>query len=247
MPAPASGLYSQDDPATLARQVEQAAGAGIDGFVVSWSGSGQLGQTTTNHDLNHRLALLVSAVAAHNRTASHPFGLMLRYEGLDNARNPRPTTWVRNDLAYFAQTYATSPEFRIRAYGSKPVVMFLDSRKFSIPALHTIVDPVRARLTRIGDEHGVAEWDRGASSVFDGDGWYWSDENPYANTHARSRFSTRCRARCTPSTSSGSVRSAPATTSQTLARVEPVSPATGSKPFGACTPATRSRPRTDGC
>ncbi len=33
----------------------------------------------------------------------------------------------------------------------------------------------------IGDEHGVAEWGRGVSSVFDGDSWYWSDENPYSN------------------------------------------------------------------
>ncbi len=36
----------------------------------------------------------------------------------------------------------------------------------------------------IGDEHGVNEWNRGVSSLFDGDGWYWSNENPYSNPHA---------------------------------------------------------------
>lgn len=38
-------------------------------------------------------------------------------------------------------------------------------------------------MTLVGDEHGRAEWSRGVSGIFDGDTWYWSDENPYTNPH----------------------------------------------------------------
>lgn len=175
-------LYSQDDPRTFVRHVQEASAAGIDGFVVSWSGSGTATQTAASATFSRRLAMLVSAVAAHNAMAgARPFKLMIGYQGLDNSRSPRATGAVANDLAYFVRAYASSPVFRVPAYGTKPVVMFLDSRKFSIPSLHSVIDPVHRWVTFVGDEHGLTDWNRGASGVFDGDGWYWSSQNPYTN------------------------------------------------------------------
>ncbi len=185
VPSAPPGLFTQDSPAVLARDVQEASAAKVDGFTVSWAGNGLISETTTSTAFSRRLATLVNAVSIHDaQPGSRPFHLELGYEGLDNARRPRSAAWIQNDLAYFTRTYANNPVFRIPAFGSKPVVMLLDSRKFSVPALHQILDPVRSKLTVIGDEHGVAEWNRGVSSVFDGDSWYWSDENPYANQSA---------------------------------------------------------------
>ncbi|MDQ1474897.1 MAG: hypothetical protein QOE62_126 [Actinomycetota bacterium] len=181
-PAPPLGMYSQDSPATFARQVQQASSAGIDGFVVSWAGNGQRTQTAASTAFSRRFAMLVRAVAAHNAVrGARRFALMLGYQGLNNSRSPRSATWIANDLAYFARAYGSSSVFHVPAYGAKPVVMFLGSRKFSVWALHTMIDPVHRRLTLIGDEHGLTQWKRGVASVFDGDGWYWSSQNPYGN------------------------------------------------------------------
>jgi hypothetical protein len=184
IPARSVGLYSQDDPTTFSRQVAEASNAGINGFVVSWAGTGQPTQTANSAKFNHRLAALAHAVAAHNATSRTPFALMLGYEGLNNNRKPRPASWVSNDLRYFARTYAANPIFHVRAYGTKPVIVFLDSNKYSTTTLHTIVGPLRSKLTVIGDEHGIVQWNRGVSNVFDGDSWYWSAENPYTNPGA---------------------------------------------------------------
>jgi hypothetical protein len=181
-PALPLGMYSQDSPTTFARHVQQASSAGIDGFVVSWAGNGKRAQTAASAAFSRRLAMLAKAVAAHNAIrGARRFALMLGYEGLDNSRNKRSVTWIANDLAYFARAYGSSSVFHVPAYGPKPVVMLLGSRTFSVRALHTILDPVRRRLTLIGDEHGLAQWRRGVANIFDGDGWYWSSQNPYAN------------------------------------------------------------------
>jgi hypothetical protein len=184
VPAPPLGLYSQDDPATLAAHVDQAAGAGIDGFVVSWSGNGDPAQRPSSSPFDRRLDLLVRAVNAHNTRTGDHFALMLGYQGLDNARAPRPAARVATDLDYFTRTYVNDPAFHVPVYGSKPVVMLLDSRKFAVPTLKSLLAPRRASLTLIGDEHGLTEWQRGVAPLFDGDGWYWSAENPATNRGA---------------------------------------------------------------
>ncbi len=184
VPASPLGLYNQDDPATVNTHVEEAASAGIDGFVVSWSGTGTPNQTPASRDFSHRLDLLVSAVNAYNARGTRHFGLMLGYEALDNARNPRPLPNIRNDLDYFTQHYGTNAAFQVPQYGSKPVAMILDSRRIPANDLRRLLQPYRSALTLIGDEHGLSEWQRGVADVFDGDGWYWSAENPYTNSHA---------------------------------------------------------------
>jgi hypothetical protein len=116
---------------------------------------------------------------------------MLGYEGLDNARNPRSTDWITNDLTYFINRYHSNAVFHIPYYGDKLVMMLLDSRKFQVADIATITGVFDADQRKstliIGDEHGMKEWSRGVSDYFDGDGWYWSDENPYTNPGA---FST---------------------------------------------------------
>ncbi len=184
VPTSPPGLYSQDDPSIFARQIAEAAGAGIDGFVVSWSGTGARNQVESSRDFNHRLDLLVKAVDAYNSHATKRFSLMLGYQGLDNSRAQRNGSTITNDLAYFVGKYASDPAFQVPRYGSKPVTMMLDSRRFDVATLGTVLSPFRSRLTLIGDEHGVNEWNRGASDLFDGDGWYWSAENPYTNHNA---------------------------------------------------------------
>jgi hypothetical protein len=189
VPAAPLGLYNQDDPATTRTHVEQAANAGLDGFVVSWSGSGAPNQTPDSRDFSHRLELLVSAVNSYNAHAPRHFGLMLGYQSLDNARDPRPAGKIRNDLDYFTQRYATNPAFQVPKYGSKPIVMILDSRRIPTRELHDLLKPYQPTVTLIGDEHGVAEWQRGVADLFDGDGWYWSAENPYTNSRASTTLS----------------------------------------------------------
>lgn len=178
---PQAGLATQDDPATFDRNIQQAADAGIRGFVVSWSGNGQAGQTPAGYSFNRRLDSLVSRVAAYNATHTNRFYLLLGYEGLDGSRNPRPTSWVQNDWAYFAGRYLTNPVFQVPNYGNKPVVMFLQSRSFSVAAIAAIVRPYMSRMVIVGDEHGPTNWNRGVAPYFAGDGWYWSSQDPYRN------------------------------------------------------------------
>ncbi|HEV2644483.1 MAG TPA: hypothetical protein VGT98_17355, partial [Candidatus Elarobacter sp.] len=127
VPPTPPGLFTQDDPAVLTRDVQEASAANIDGFTVSWAGNGRPDQTASSTAFSRRLAALVNVVAAHDaRPGNRHFSLELGYEGLDNSRSPRPTSWVEHDLEYLVHAYANNAVFRIPAYGSKPVVMFLD-------------------------------------------------------------------------------------------------------------------------
>ncbi len=169
---PQTGLYSQDNSSVLKSQVETAAGAGLSGFVVSWS---------NNAVFDRRLDALVKIVEQYNTSHSQKFYLILGYEGLDNGRNPRPISTVETDLKYFSDTYGANSVFQIPRYGQLPLVMWLDSRRFPVEDIAQISSQTKDRLTLIGDEHGLSEWNRGVSRYFAGDGWYFSSQNPYAN------------------------------------------------------------------
>jgi hypothetical protein len=181
IPAPNVNLYTQDDPAILAIQVNEAANAGLSGFVVSWSGNGQAAQTSSSNVFNKRLDALVNAVNKFNDTHAQEFHLIIGYQGLDNARNPRSDSWIMNDWQYFVDHYETNPVFQLQQYSAKPIFMLLDSRKFPVADIAAITTPYRSSLFLLGDEHGVTEWNRGVSSYFDGAGWYFSSQNPYTN------------------------------------------------------------------
>ena len=188
VPALPLGLYSQDDAATFDQHIRDAADAGIAGFVVSWAGNGKAGQKPEATLYNRRLDILVQRVEAYNAAHDSKFYLMLGYQGLDNNRDARPLDWVINDLTFFATQYLSRAEFHIPAYESRAVVMLLNSRKFQVAEIGTIAGlftPVqRSQLFLIGDERGVDEWNRGVAQYFDGDGWYWSSQNPYKNPRA---------------------------------------------------------------
>ncbi len=192
VPAAPLNLYSQDDPAVLAQHIHDAANAGVAGFVVSWAGNGKLDQTKESVPFSQRLDSLVQQVDGYNAAHTTKFYLMLGYEGLDNNRNPRPINWITNDLRYFMDHYHSNPAFQIPYYGDRLVTMLLDSRKFQVPDIATITGTFstdqRKSVLIIGDEHGLKEWGRGVSDYFDGDGWYWSDENPYTNPGAFSQI-----------------------------------------------------------
>jgi len=188
VPAAPLNLYSQDDPAVLDQHIHDAADAGISGFVVSWAGNGQLDQTKESAPFSRRLDALVQQVNIYNAAHATKFYLMLGYEGLNNARQPRSIYWIANDLTYFISRYQSNAAFHIPYYGDKLVMMLLDSRKFQVADIATITGAFDADQRKsaliIGDEHGVKEWSRGVSDYFDGDGWYWSDENPHTNPGA---------------------------------------------------------------
>jgi hypothetical protein len=166
---PELGRYSSDDPAVMARQVEWAMRAGIDGFIVSWK------STPT---LNRRLEQL-SRIASANR-----FRLVLIYEGLDFHRNPLPVATVARDLTEAADRYTRAPAFRLF---DRPVVIWSGTWRFSRAEVAQVVRPLRDRLLILGSEKDPAGVRRLAGLV-DGDAYYWSSADPLATPGYRAKL-----------------------------------------------------------
>ncbi len=87
---PLLGRYSSDDEVVMAKHIQMAQEAGINGFLVSWKRTPQL---------NKRLASLAEAASATG------FRLGIVYQGLDFSRNPVPIAQVVEDLDWLATTY----------------------------------------------------------------------------------------------------------------------------------------------
>jgi len=156
---PELGRYSSDDPAVMARHVELAKRAGIDGFIVSWK------STPT---LNRRLEQL-SRIASADR-----FKLALIYEGLDFHRNPLPVEQVRRDFAEAADRYTRAPAFELF---DRPVVIWSGTWRFSRADVARVVQPVRDRLLVLASEKDP-EGVRRLAGLVDGDAYYWSSADP---------------------------------------------------------------------
>jgi hypothetical protein len=156
---PELGRYSSDDPAVMARHMELAKRAGIDGFIVSWK------STPT---LNRRLELL-SRIASANG-----FKLGLIYEGLDFHRNPLPVEQVRRDLAEAADRYTRGSAFGIF---DRPLVIWSGTWRFSRTQVARVVQPVRDRLLILASEKDP-EGVRRLAGLVDGDAYYWSSADP---------------------------------------------------------------------
>jgi hypothetical protein len=156
---PELGRYSSDDPAVMARHVELAKQAGIDGFIVSWK------STPT---LNRRLEQL-SRIASANELK-----LGLIYEGLDFHRNPLPVEQVRRDLAEAADRYTRAPAFGIF---DRPLVIWSGTWRFSRADVARVVQPVRDRLLILSSEKDP-EGVRRLAGLVDGDAYYWSSADP---------------------------------------------------------------------
>jgi hypothetical protein len=156
---PELGRYTSDDPTVMARHVELAKQAGIDGFIVSWK---------STDELNRRLEQL-SRIAAANG-----FRLALIYEGLDFHRNPLPVDRVRRDLTEAADRYTRSPAFGIF---DRPLVIWSGTWRFSPAEVAKVTRPLRDRLLILASERNP-EGVRRLAGLVDGNAYYWSSVDP---------------------------------------------------------------------
>jgi hypothetical protein len=168
---PQLGRYSSDDPAVMARHVELAKQAGIDGFIVSWK------STPT---LNRRLEQL-SGIATANGLK-----LALIYEGLDFHRNPLPVERVQRDLTEAAERYTRAPAFDIF---DRPLVIWSGTWRFSAADIATVVRPLRDRLLVLGSERNP-EGLRRLTGIVEGGAYYWSSGDPQRTPGYRKKLAT---------------------------------------------------------
>jgi hypothetical protein len=157
---PLLGRYSSDDETVMQRHVRWAQASGIDGFLVSWK---------SKPALDRRLAKLVRVADAAR------FKLGIVYEGLDFKRNPVPASQVERDLGLIASRYGSDPAFRL--LGTKPVVIWAGTWRFSTTEIRIVTAHLRDRLTILASEKNTAGYARVASAV-DGDAYYWSSVDP---------------------------------------------------------------------
>jgi hypothetical protein len=178
---PSEGLYDQSLAATYDRHIQLASDAGVRGFLVDWIGLGATDQTPSSSDENGRLDLLISRVDLFNAHRAHPFLLGLAFAARGNFQ--RASGDIVADLSYFNHRYGHDPAFR-NQFSAKPIVMWMDSRKFSETTVQQVSDAVRSNLYLLGDETATS-WGRDGRYL-DGSSYYWSTENPYANSSAGS-------------------------------------------------------------
>jgi len=107
-------LYSSDEPSTVARHIEQAQRAGIDGFIVSWFGSGYT---------DRNLKLLLDLAEDRN------FYVAIYLETLKDDGSPRDVDTLYRWLAYAISTYRDHPAFM--KVNGKPVIAIWSSE--SVP------------------------------------------------------------------------------------------------------------------
>ncbi len=173
---PAEGLYDQGDPATFDRHIAMAAAAGIRGFVVAWQGTGAAQQSPSASGYDSRLDLLVKRVDAYNATHAQHFNLALGMSAFGDYHRASPA--LVNDLTYFANRYGSDPAFA-NDFSPRPLVMILDSRKYTGSQVSDVAGAVGTRLLLISDDTD-STWSRDGR-YFAGASWYWSSQNPYDN------------------------------------------------------------------
>jgi hypothetical protein len=173
-------LYSQDDPGVIAADVRRAAQAGLAGFAVNWIGTGMTNQQVADSQYTRRLQSTVDAVHALNAAGGH-FSLWLSYKA---SVNVLPVDQIVNDLTWFQRTYGNDPAFDHTAT-PKITVIWNGSRKYPLDALRTVSQAVRGRLRVLGDE---TTWSAQRAPYLDGDAYYWSSQNPYANPKSFSQL-----------------------------------------------------------
>ncbi|MGH2467150.1 MAG: hypothetical protein ACRDGL_05420 [Candidatus Limnocylindrales bacterium] len=173
---PSEGLYDQGQAATFDRHIAAAAAAGITGFLVSWQGIGTVSQTPDSSGYDSRLELLVERVDAYNAIHAVPFRLGLAFAAF--GEYSRPAAEIIGDLTYFSTRYGHDPAFA-DTFSSKPLVMWLDSRKINLATVQAVSAALRPSLYLIGDET-YQTWSRDAPYL-DASSYYWSTQNPYQN------------------------------------------------------------------
>jgi hypothetical protein len=166
-------LYSQDDPGFIEADVREAAAAGLAGFAVNWAGDGTSTQTPGSNPYSSRMQAMVDAVHRVNAEGI-PFKLWLSYKASAAIRS---ITAIDNDLAYFVRMYGNDPAFD-RSQSNRPTVIWNGSRKYPLSELQAVSTAYRSRLRIIGDE---TTWSTSRAPYLDGNAYYWSSQDPYAN------------------------------------------------------------------
>jgi hypothetical protein len=165
----AAQAYNSTDPAAITRHVDQARGAGIDGFVASWYGpdGGANNQTQSN------FLQLLDIAAARGFSAAVDFETHSPFFNDAGA--------VVNALRYAINTLGAHPAYM--RYGGKPVIFFWANNRFTPDEWANIRAQADPNRSAIWIAEGVTtQW----LSVFDGLHLYnvaWSTD--FAATAAR--------------------------------------------------------------
>lgn len=156
--------YNSSDDATIDRQVTEASGAGITGFISSWWGPGDVTDTNFSKLLTHSATLL-------NRTGA-PFNSTIYFES--DAPKLSGTTNMVNALNYVVTHYSNDPHFF--HWQGKPVLFFWDplGGGRTLAQWASIRSQVDPNNSMIWSAEGVS---MSLLSVFDGihlfSGGYW--------------------------------------------------------------------------
>jgi hypothetical protein len=178
---PTEGLYDQTQSDTFLRHVTVASQAGVKGFLADWQGTGYPVQSPASSGYNSRLDIMVSAVDAYNAEHASSFGLGLAYAAFGDYS--RPASAIIADLRYFVSRYGKDAAFR-NGYSARPIVMWLNSRKFSAETVQAVSKAMRPDVYLLGDETS-SSWPRDGQYL-DGTSYYWSTQDPWKNSSAAS-------------------------------------------------------------
>jgi hypothetical protein len=173
--------YDQANSQTIIDDVETAAAAGLNGFLVNWIGTGEVNQTQSSSNYNIRLAAMFAAVHRINATGKH-FSLILNYQ---SSAKMLPLSQFTNDFQYFLANYQHDPALD-HTYSAKPEVVMAGTWKYNDSDVAAISAQFRSHFYLIGDEK-PASWDKARADNLDGTSYYWSSQNPERN---QSSFAT---------------------------------------------------------
>ncbi len=167
-----AALYTSRDPGAIARQIQQARGAGIDAFVVSWWGAGN--PTDSN------FKIILDQAQAGNFRAAIDFEVTSPFY--------RSRGDVVNSLKHLLAAHAQHPAY-LRVDG-KPVIFFWRQQNYSVAVWREIRDQVDPGHQSLWIAEGV---NTAYLSVFDGHHLYsigWA-RNPAAELQ---KYASRVRA-----------------------------------------------------
>ncbi len=168
--------YASRDRAVMARHIEQAKGAGIDAFVVSW-----YGPRVENNQTETNLRALLDEAAARDFRLAVDFEVTSPFYG--DAGD------VQAGLRALLATHANHPAY-LRV-GGKPVVFFWRQQRFDISAWAAIRAAVDPNHNSLWIEEGV---DVAPLSVFDGHHLYSVTWNPPTDlAYTASKFARQVR------------------------------------------------------
>ncbi len=177
-------LFTQDDPAQIAYDVQSAIAAGLSGFAVDWNGTGSAGQTPSSSANDRRLDLLVHAVD-QAQAQGHPFHLWLSYEASATALTQSSIT---GDLSYLSGRYGNDPAFD-RSNGGKPTFIWVGSYKYANSVVATISGQFRSAWYLVGG-YQWNQWNSTVAQYFDADSPYWSSQDPWGNPQSFSQLAS---------------------------------------------------------